>query len=429
MVKTELIMENVEFIANRNFAQHLDLIDPLNHFRNEFYIPYDDQGKEHIYFCGNSLGLQPKVTESYILQELEDWRKWGVEGHFNARKPWMPYHEFLTESMSKIVGAQHNEVVVMNSLTANLHLMMVSFYKPTKKRFKILMEENAFPSDQYAILSQVQFHGFDPKEAIIEVKQKDNYSAIDENDILDIIEKEGDSIALILIGNVNYYTGQYFNIKKITEKGKEKGCKVGFDLAHGAGNLLLNLHQDAPDFAVWCSYKYLNSGPGNLSGCFIHESNASNTNLQRFAGWWGNDKSVRFQMRKDFNPIPTAEGWQLSNPPIFSLAAISASLSIFEKTSMKALNAKSRKMTGYLEHLVRDIKSDKINILTPNEKGCQLSIQLKGTSKALFDSITAEGVIADWREPDVIRVAPVPLYNTFTEVYDFYEILKNCLQQ
>jgi kynureninase len=408
------------------FAQELDAKDELRKYKEEFHIPLQKNGEEHIYMCGNSLGLQPKRTKEFLNQELEDWAKFGVEGHFHAQNPWMPYHEFLTDSYAKIVGAKTTEVVAMNTLTVNLHLMMVSFYRPTEKRHKIIIEKDAFPSDIYAVESQITHHGFCPDSSLIKLKPRNGESVIRTEDIQDIIEKEGNEIALIMLGGVNYYTGQVFEFEKITELAHLKGINVGFDLAHAAGNVKLELNKWAVDFAVWCSYKYLNSGPGSVAAAFVHEKH-HNDNLPRFAGWWGHNKEDRFKMPDDFTPITTAEGWQLSNPPILSLAAIRASLSIFDEVGMEKLVSKSKELTDYLLFLLDAIESDRIEIITPKERGCQLSIRVKNGNKELFDKITQKGVIADWREPDVIRIAPVPLYNSFTDIFNFYSILKQVL--
>jgi kynureninase len=406
-----------------NFASELDAKDDLRSYRNEFHIPLQKNGEEHVYMCGNSLGLQPKRTKQFLNQELDDWATFGVEGHFHAKNPWLPYHEFLAESYAKIVGAKNSEVVAMNTLTVNLHLMMVSFYRPTQKRHKIIIEGDAFPSDIYAVESQIKHHGFLPESSLIKLRPRDGESAIRTEDISAIIEREGDEIALIMLGGVNYYTGQVFDFEVITKLAHNKGINVGFDLAHAAGNIKLELHKWGVDFAVWCSYKYLNSGPGSVAGAFIHEKH-HNANLPRFAGWWGHNKEERFKMPDKFNPITSAEGWQLSNPPILSLAAIRASLSIFDEVGMEKLVSKSKKLTDYLVFLLNSIETDRIEIITPKERGCQLSIRVKNGDKKLFDSITVKGVIADWREPDVIRVAPIPLYNSFQDVFNFYSILK-----
>ena len=410
----------------KEFALQLDENDALRHYRNKFHIPLQKNGEEHIYLCGNSLGLQPKRTKDFLNQELEDWATFGVEGHLHAKNPWMPYHEFLTESYSKIVGAKSSEVVAMNTLTVNLHLMMVSFYLPTEKRYKIIIEGDAFPSDIYAVESQIKHHGFNSETSLIKLTPRDGEVAIRTEDIAQIIERDGDEIALILLGGVNYYTGQVFDFEKITMLGKEKEIKVGFDLAHAAGNIKLELHKWGVDFAVWCSYKYLNSGPGSVAAAFVHEKH-HHSNLPRFAGWWGHNKEDRFKMPDDFAPINTAEGWQLSNPPILSLAAIRASLSIFDEVGMGKLVLKSKELTNYSVFLLSTIKSNRISIITPEERGCQLSIRVKNGNKNLFDIITEKGVIADWREPDVIRIAPVPLYNSFEDVFKFYAILKEVL--
>ena len=406
-----------------NFASELDAKDDLRSYRNEFHIPLQKNGDPHVYMCGNSLGLQPKRTKQFLNQELDDWATFGVEGHFNAKNPWLPYHEFLAESYAKIVGAKNSEVVAMNTLTVNLHLMMVSFYRPTQKRHKIIIEGDAFPSDIYAVESQIKHHGFLPESSLIKLRPRDGESAIRTEDISAIIERDGDEIALIMLGGVNYYTGQVFNFEIITKLAQNKEIVVGFDLAHAAGNIKLELHKWGVDFAVWCSYKYLNSGPGSVAGAYIHEKH-HNANLPRFAGWWGHNKEERFKMPDKFNPITSADGWQLSNPPILSLAAIRASLSIFDEVGMEKLVSKSKKLTDYLVFLLNSIETDRIEIITPKERGCQLSIRVKNGDKKLFDSITRKGVIADWREPDVIRVAPIPLYNSFQDVFNFYFILK-----
>jgi kynureninase len=418
------------FANNLAYAQQLDREDPLGHFRQRFHLPVQANGQPYLYFCGNSLGLQPKSTRQAVEQELLDWQHLGVEGHFHATNPWLPYHELLTDKMAAVVGAKPLEVVVMNTLTVNLHLMMVSFYRPRANRFKILIEADAFPSDRYAVSSQVQFHGYDPATAILELRARPGEACIRQEDIADMIEQHGEQIALIMLGNTNYYTGQFFEMKTITALGHAKGCRVGFDCAHGAGNVPLELHDSGADFAVWCSYKYLNSGPGSLAGCFVHERHAYDRTLPRFTGWWGHNKATRFGMRDGFDPLPGVEAWQLSNPPILSLAAIRASLDIFAEAGMNQLREKSLLLTGYLEYLVDALPQGQVKIITPRDparRGCQLSLQVTGSDKALYQRITAQGVIADWREPDVIRVAPVPLYNTFTEVFQFVEILKNAL--
>ena len=414
------------------FAKQMDKEDELRKYRSQFYLPKQKNGKPFVYLCGNSLGLQPKTTKAALNQELLDWQNLGVEGHFHAKNPWLPYHEFLTKAMAKVVGAKPKEVVVMNTLTVNLHLMMISFYRPNKKRNKIVIEADAFPSDKYAAESQIRLHGFDPKKCLIELKARKGEVCLRAEDIQEVIEKEGDKIALIMLGNTNYYTGQYFDIKQITKWGHAKGCFVGFDCAHGAGNVPLDLHKAGCDFAVWCNYKYLNSGPGGMGGAFVHERHHANNAIPRLEGWWGHNKKTRFKMRDAFEPIPTTEAWQLSNPPIMAMASVWASLKIFDEVGMKKLRKKAIALTGYLEYLVQSLGDDVINIITPadpKQRGSQLSIQVKNADKKLFEIITKKGVIADWREPDVIRVAPVPMYNSFEDVYRFYKILKDALNE
>ena len=418
--------------TSRSYALEMDAADPLRHFRQHFHIPQQANGQDILYFCGNSLGLSPKKANEYLQQELQDWQKHGVEGHFEAEHPWVAYHELFPEKLSKIVGAKPKEVVVMNTLTVNLHLMMVSFYRPTSTRFKIVIEQAAFPSDKYAVASQLRFHGLAPKEALIELTPRAGEEKLRMEDIEKTLRAEGDSIALIMIGGVNYYTGQAFNLEAITAIGHDIGALVGFDLAHAVGNIALSLHDWGVDFAVWCHYKYLNAGPGAIAGAFVHERHLNKSNIPRLEGWWGHDKTTRFKMDDTFKPMPTAEAWQLSNAPVFSMAPLLASLELFEEAGMEALLLKSVFMTAYLEFLLQQIESDRITIITPNlttERGCQLSIQVKQGNKALFDRLTAQGVVADWREPDVIRVAPVPLYNSFADVYDFAHILNNLLQE
>ena len=414
-----------------DYAKRLDAEDALKEYRSQFHLPMQANGEPHLYLCGNSLGLQPKATQSYIEQELDDWKNLGVEGHTKANTPWLSYHEVLTHKMAKIVGAKPIEVIVMNTLSVNLHLLMATFYQPSKERYKILIESDAFPSDRYAVESQIQFHGY--QNGVVELQPRAGEVLLREEDIARKIEEEGDEIALVLIGCPNYYTGQVYDIKKMATLAHAKGCKIGVDLAHGAGNLKLKLHDANIDFAAWCTYKYLNSGPGSVGACFIHERYAEAFDLPRFSGWWGHDKATRFGMRDDFKPIPGAEGWQLSNPPILSLAAIRASLAIFDRVGMEALVEKSHKLTGYLEELLDVLLKDAVEIITPRnptERGCQLSLKLiKGNGKAMFEAITEKGVIADWREPDVVRIAPAPLYNSYEDVYRFVEILRNELRK
>ncbi len=413
------------------FAKELDQLDPLADFRNQFHIPKNQDGTEQIYLCGNSLGLQPKKTKEYLQEELNDWANLGVEGHTEAKHPWMPYHEFLTEKMAKIVGAKPTEVVMMNTLSVNLHLMMVSFYRPTTKKYKIVIESDAFPSDKYAVESQLKLHDIDPKDGLILWKPREGEELCRFEDLEKIMQEQGDEVALLMIGTTNYYTGQSFPIKKITQLGHQYNCKVGFDLAHGAGNIQPQLHESEADFAVWCSYKYLNSGPGSVGGCFVHEKHANDANLKRFAGWWGHNKSTRFNMRHEFDPIPGAEGWQLSNPPILSMAAIRASLDIFDEAGFDNIREKAIKLTGFLEYLLLEIKDERIEMITPTnpqERGSQISIKLKGATKQLFDDLMKAGVISDWREPNVIRLAPISLYNSYQDVYQMVQILKKLLK-
>ena len=411
---------------SRELALELDNKDPLLSYNDKFHFPVQENGNKHIYLCGNSLGLQAKITESFVKQELDDWKALGVEGHFHAQNPWLPYHEFLSESYSKIVGSKKSEVIAMNTLSVNLHLMMVSFYRPNETKNKIIIEGDAFPSDIYAVESHMKHHGIDPSESLIKLRPREGEVIIRLEDIINVIEQNSESVSLIMLGGVNYYTGQLFDMKKITQVAHNHGILVGFDLAHAVGNVLLLLHDWNVDFAVWCSYKYLNSGPGSVAGAFIHERH-HNKNLERFAGWWGHDKESRFKMPDQFQPIQTAEGWQLSNPSILSLAAVRASLSLFDEVGMSQLITKSKNLTSYLVFLLNQIPTDRINIITPEQRGCQISISVKNGNKDLFNEITKRGVIADWREPDVIRVAPVPLYNSYLDVYNFYQVLKEIL--
>ena len=412
------------------YAKDQDLKDPLAHYRSKFHIPKNQNGEEWLYFTGNSLGLQPKETKNYIQQELDDWANLGVEGHFEAKNPWMPYHEFLTETMAKIVGAKPIEVVIMNTLTTNLHLLMVSFYQPNELKYKILIESDAFPSDRYAVETQLKYHGHNPSESLIEWSPRKGETLLNIVDLESILHKHGHEIALLLIGGVNYYTGQYLDLKKICELGHKKGCKVGIDLAHGVGNIQPNLHQSGVDFAAWCTYKYMNSGPGSLGGVFVHERYAHDQTLKRFAGWWSQNKKTRFDMRQPLDITPGAEGWQLSNPPILSMAAIKASLALFSEVGMPSLIKKSKQLTGYLEYLILKLNNKNISIITPKDpkqRGCQLSIQVKNANKSLHKKLTEAHVITDWRTPDVIRCAPVPFYNSFEDVFKMVEILKNIL--
>jgi kynureninase len=410
-----------EFQPGEDFAIAMDERDPLKEFRERFLFP-KLAGGDCIYLCGHSLGLQPKAAAAYIEQELKDWADLGVEGHFHAKNPWMPYHRLLTEQTAELVGAMPLEVVVMNSLTVNLHLMMVSFYRPTRERHKIVVERGAFPSDQYAVKSQIHFHGFDPATSLIELTPRPGESCLRHEDIALLIESAGDNIALIMLGGVNYATGQAFDMEHITRWGQARGCVVGFDLAHAAGNLPLKLHDWGPDFAVWCSYKYLNGGPGCVAGCFVHARHARAWDLPRFAGWWGHDEPSRFEMGPEFRAMSGADGWQLSNPSIVSLAVLRASMDIFREAGMERLRAKSVSLTSYLEFLLNQKASPNFSIITPHEKearGAQLSIRLPQNGRALCKRLTQAGIVGDWREPDTFRVAPVPLYNSYQDVFRF----------
>jgi len=414
-----------------NYALEQDQNDPLAHFRERFHLPKTDSGEPFIYFCGNSLGLQPDTASQFINEELDAWRQYGVEGHFHAKRPWMPYHEFLTQYSAEIVGALEKEVVVMNSLSVNLNLLMTSFYQPHGKKKKILMEHNAFPSDRYAVQSQLKLHGNHSIDDLI-ILAPDDGANITTNGILDYFDRHGEGIAMVLIGGVNYYTGQAFNMKAITNKAHEHNCLVGFDLAHATGNTGLKLHDWGVDFATWCGYKYLNGGPGAPSGVFIHEGHLGKTDIPRFEGWWGHDKSTRFEMPDKFIPIDTAEAWQLSNPPILAMAPLLASLEIFHEAGMKNLIKKSNQLTQFLEKLILTELGAKIEIITPtnpNDRGCQLSLRLVNLMPNIMDKLHDVGIIADWREPDVIRIAPVPLYNTFVECYEFTHRLKTIINE
>lgn len=420
----------MSFENRADYAAKLDAEDVLKDFRGKFIFPVINN-KTPLYFTGNSLGLQPVTAKDAILTEIEDWAKYGVEGHFEARNPWYSYHEMFSNALSKICGALPSEVIAMGSLTNNVHLLMVSFYRPTKERFKIICERKAFPSDIYALHSQVRFHGFEPDEALIEVAPRDGETTIRHEDILEAIERHAAELALVMFGGVNYFTGQLFNMKSITEAGHKAGAMVGFDLAHAVGNVKLDLHDWGVDFAAWCSYKYLNSGPGSVAGIFVHEKHHKNNSIPRFEGWWGTNPETRFLMSDTFESMESAGAWQLSNAPVLSMAVHKASLDIFMDAGMDRLIAKSKQLTAYLEFLVKEINAEKgktlIEIITPEnpaERGCQLSLQFPGHGKDLFKKLTSQGIIADWREPNVVRVAPVPLYNSFTDVYGFYKVLR-----
>lgn len=411
-----------------DFARRQDAADPLRSYRERFLFP-QHAGNPVIYLCGNSLGLQPDTVRPAVLAELDQWRVHGVEGHFQGELPWMHYHKFLTQQTARLVGALPHEVVVMNTLTVNLHLMMVSFYRPTPQRFKIIMEAGAFPSDQYAMESQARWHGLDPDEAIVELTPRPGEDTLRTDDILDTIARHGAQTALVMLGGVNYYTGQFYDLAAIAEAARAAGAYVGYDLAHAAGNVPLRLHDWGADFAVWCSYKYLNSGPGGPSGVFVHERHADNPALPRFAGWWGHDENERFQMRKGFKPMRGAEGWQLSNAQILSFAAHKASLDLFDAAGMDNLREKSLRLTAFLEHVLDAANPGNklFRIITPREpnaRGCQISLLTGENGRVLFDYLTQHGVIADWREPNVIRFAPVPMYNSFEDVWRLGELIR-----
>lgn len=411
-------------------ALTLDARDPLAPLRDEFLIPRHDDGAEQAYFCGNSLGLQPRAVREALLTELDDWHNLAVEAHFRGKHPWMPYHELVREDLAAVVGALPHEVVAMNSLTVNLHLMMVSFYRPTRERHAILIEKSAFPSDHHAVASQIRFHGHDPATAKIELEGDEAGGAISQDSILRALDQHGERIALVLLPGVQYLSGQAFDLRAITAAAQAKGCVVGFDLAHAVGNLQLQLHDSGCDFAVWCSYKYLNSGPGAVAGCFVHERHAR-ADLPRFAGWWGHDQATRFQMGPQFTATPGADGWQLSNPPILALVPLRVSLSIFRRAGMSALREKSVALTGWFETLIRNELADVIEITTPREaerRGCQLSLRVRGPREAgrsLYDHLHANGIVVDWREPDVIRAAPTPLYNRRIDCLRFVNAVKH----
>jgi kynureninase len=413
------------------YASAMDAQDPLKAFRDQFHFP-KHKGEDVVYFTGNSLGLQPKTVAAYIQQELDDWANLGVEGHFHAKHPWMPYHEFFTKQLADLVGAKETEVVAMNQLTVNIHLLMATFYRPDSNRYKIICETKAFPSDQYALETQIKHHGLNPDDVLVEVHPREGEYIIKEEDIISTIEQHAENLALVFIGGVNYYTGQLFDMQTITSAAQKAGAYVGFDLAHAAGNVRLQLHDWNVDFATWCSYKYLNSGPGGVSGVYIHERHATNTSMPRFAGWWGHDKQTRFMMEKGFHAIPSAEGWQLSNAPVLSMAAHKASLDIFEKAGWERLHEKRERLAAYMHYVLSEINASftdpVLKVITPDDptkRGCQVSMLMLRDGKKIFNELTAAGVIADWREPNVIRAAPVPLYNSFEDIYRFGMILMN----
>ncbi len=416
----------MRFENTLSFARQLDATDELGKYRNEFHFPKID-GEDVIYFTGNSLGLQPKRTRKFVDEIMDDWAALAVEGHFEAEKPWWDYHERLAAPLAKVVGGEPKEVSVMNTLSVNLHLLMVSFYRPTAKRYKIICEEKAFPSDQYMLQSQVRFHGLDPSHAIVELKKRPGEHFWHTEDILDKIEEVGDELALVLIGGVNYYNGQVFDMKRITEAGKKVGAMVGWDLAHAVGNIELKLHDWKVDFAAWCSYKYMNSGPGNASGVFVHEAHLGKDDIPRFEGWWGTKKDTRFLMKPEFEPMQTADAWQISNPPVLSLAPYLASLQMFEEVGIDALIRKRDTIVAYLEYVLLEVDKEvggSFEIITPKDRGCQLSVLLHGQGRTLFDYLMKQGVITDWREPNAIRLAPAPFYCSYEDMYNFGGILK-----
>ncbi|MBA6291015.1 kynureninase [Colwellia sp. MB3u-70] len=417
------------------YAKKQDAEDPLAAYRDKFHHPVID-GKQVLYFTGNSLGLQPKSAREYINKELDEWAKWGVEGHFEAENPWVSYHEILTPASARLVGAKESEVVCMGSLTNNLHLLFVSFYKPTAKRFKIISEAKMFPSDRYLLETQARHHGLDPDEAIIEVSPREGEYLIREDDIIAAIEEHSDELALVFFGGMNYFTGQLFDMEKLTQAAHEHGALAGFDLAHAAGNVPLELHKWNVDFAAWCTYKYINSSAGNVAGLFVNERHGNDTSINRFGGWWGHNKERRFLMENTFDPMQGAEGWQISNAPVMGMAILKASLDIFDEAGIHNLRAKSVKLTSYLEFIFNDVVSKypnfQLEIITPTgpkKRGAQLSIKLIGTDKTFFDKLTKAGVISDFRSPDVIRVAPAPLYNSFEDVYQFGNTLHSLLSE
>jgi kynureninase len=413
---------------DESFARELDASDPLSRCRDLFHIPRRPDGRPALYFCGHSLGLQPKAVRPLLEEELDDWARLGVDGHFKEQNPWYSYHESLGEAGARLVGARPGEVVWMNSLTINLHLMMATFYRPTTERFKILVDQPLFPSDHYAINSQIRYRGLDPADALAIAQPRQGEHTLRTEDIQEILEEQGQQIALVLLNGVNFFTGQLFDLARITVAAKRRGCLVGLDLAHAAGNVVLHLHDWGVDFAAWCSYKYLNSGPGAVAGCFVHEIHGRNPALPRLAGWWGNDPETRFRMhlQPDFIPQSGAAGWQVSNPPIFAMVPLRASLAIFDEVGMAALRARSERLMGYLEYLLDRLPGGGFEVITPRDpaqRGCQLSMLVHDRPRDRLRALQEEGVICDFREPNVIRVAPTPLYNTFHEVWTFARIL------
>ncbi|MCW3080421.1 kynureninase [Segetibacter sp.] len=417
----------MNFEASRRFAQQKDKEDKLAKYKQQFYFPQID-GADSIYFCGNSLGLQSKQVQASVQQELDDWKNRGIAGFLNAKNPWMYYQEYFKKSLSKIVGCKEDEVTVMNSLTVNLHLLMLTFYRPTSSRFKIIMEAGAFPSDQYAVETQVKHHGFDWDAAVIEIAPREGEKTLRHEDILSLIETNGASVAMVMLGGINYYTGQLFDIKSITEATQKAGAIAGFDLAHAAGNVHLELHDWNVDFAVWCSYKYLNGGPGAVGGLYVHERYATDPSTPRFAGWWGNDEQARFKMKKGFVAKPNASGWNISTAQILNMASLKASLEMFEEAGFEDIKVKSRELTAYLEFLLQQLHHLDFEIITPahrESRGAQLSLYFKERGKEIHEKMIDSGIVVDYREPGVVRVAPAPLYCSYQDVYRFYEILKD----
>ncbi|HYM35475.1 MAG TPA: kynureninase [Steroidobacteraceae bacterium] len=414
-------------------AARLDAADPLRGFRDEFYLPYDANGKPLTYLCGHSLGLQPRSARTYVNEVLDDWQRLGVEGHFTAKNPWLTYHERLSHGLAALAGASEREVIAMNSLSVNLHLLLASFYRPTRERYKILIERNAFPSDRYAVRSQIAWHGFDPVDSLIEATPREGVAMLHHGDLCALIEREGAKIAMVLLPGVQYLTGQRFDIASIATVARKQGCTVGFDLAHAIGNVPLALHDSDVDFAVWCSYKYLNGGPGAIGGAFVHERHAERFSLPRLAGWWGHDQATRFTMPDKFIPLTGARGWQVSNPPILSMAPLAASLEVFARADFARLQEKSRSLTQFLARYIEQHLGDRVKIITPKDsaaRGCQLSMAFNETSvqsRRVHERLIAAGVICDWREPNVLRVATAPLYNTYKEAGKLVEILQEIL--
>jgi kynureninase len=416
------------FQPDEEFARQLDAADPLARFRSQFHIPPGRDGKPAIYFCGHSLGLQPKAVRAFIEQELDDWAALGVDAHFRGRSPWYGYHELFREPAARLVGARSGEVVLMNSLTVNLHLMLTTFYRPTADRFHILMDEPAFPSDIYAVQTHIRCRDIAPKEALLTISPRSGEHTIRTEDVETLLDERGRQIAVVLLNGVNFFTGQCFDMQRITAAAHRQGCIVGFDLAHAAGNVFLQLHDWQVDFAVWCNYKYVNGGPGTVGGCFVHDKHGENLILPRLAGWWGNDPATRFRMhlQRDFVPVPGADGWQVSNPPILAMAPLRASLAIFDEATMPALRAKSERLTGYLAYLLDRLPPERLEIITPRDpaqRGCQLSILVHDRPREVVKALEEWGVVCDFREPNVVRVAPVPLYNRFEEVWRFADVL------